>query len=137
MGPYSHRIRAARQQKRLTQQQLADKLGVSRVSVTQWEIGTTKPSTDNLYRIADALDVDMSWLLTGDGALPNGMESTEGYSRQVLINVARELSENGVFASNDDHDTVVKAFLALCDEHKAKLSQNVDHIASLKAQPVD
>lgn len=37
-------IRAARQRKGLTQQQLADKLGVSKQSVSDWECGRNDPA---------------------------------------------------------------------------------------------
>lgn len=33
------------------------KLGVSRVSVTKWENGTTKPDGENLHQLALALEV--------------------------------------------------------------------------------
>lgn len=40
-------IADARRKAHLTQQQLADKLGVSRAAVANWEAGLARPDTDN------------------------------------------------------------------------------------------
>ncbi|HHD2712166.1 TPA: LexA family protein [Klebsiella oxytoca] len=61
------RIRARRVQLDITQQTLAKKLGVSRVSVTKWENGTTKPDGENLHQLALALQVSSEWILYGEG----------------------------------------------------------------------
>lgn len=58
-------LQAARKQKRYTQQEVADALGVSRVAVSQWENGTSDPSTDNLIRICDYLDLNLSAATAG------------------------------------------------------------------------
>lgn len=50
---------AARKQMKLTQQQVADTLGVSRVAVGQWESGTTTPATSNLLRVCQLLDLNI------------------------------------------------------------------------------
>jgi DNA-binding transcriptional regulator YiaG len=39
-----HQIRALRKQLELTQQELADRIGAQRVSVSRWEIGTSRPT---------------------------------------------------------------------------------------------
>ncbi|PDO81913.1 LexA family transcriptional repressor [Kosakonia sacchari] len=61
------RIRARRLQLDVTQQSLAKKLGVSRVSVTKWENGTTKPDGENLHQLAYALATTPEWILYGKG----------------------------------------------------------------------
>lgn len=61
------RIRARRVQLSVTQLALAKKLGVSRVSVTKWENGTTRPDGENLHQLAGALQTTPEWLLYGQG----------------------------------------------------------------------
>jgi transcriptional regulator with XRE-family HTH domain len=53
------RIRAARRDRNLTQDELADQVGVSRSAVAQWETGRTGQVTGNLSRIAGVLDVNV------------------------------------------------------------------------------
>lgn len=48
-------IRELRQKQGLSQQQLADKLGVSQQAVAQWENGERKPRTEKLQLLAEIL----------------------------------------------------------------------------------
>lgn len=57
------RIKAARKQAGLTQQELADKLKVSYVGVSQWESGRRNPKQQTLSHIAEVLDIPLSSLI--------------------------------------------------------------------------
>lgn len=63
------RIRQARKERGLTIQQLADKLGCSHPNVHQWESGKRNPKLTTLHRIANALAINLNWLLTGEGEM--------------------------------------------------------------------
>ena len=52
MMTLSERIRQCRQQAGLSQEQVAELVGVSRQAVAKWEAGTSAPSTENLLRLA-------------------------------------------------------------------------------------
>lgn len=47
--------------------QLAAKTGVSVTTVRQWVRGDAVPGLDNLLAVANALDVSVGWLSTGEG----------------------------------------------------------------------
>lgn len=55
-----------RNQKHLTQEQLAEKLGVSRRTVSLWETGSNLPDLTILIEMADYYDVDLRELLDGE-----------------------------------------------------------------------
>lgn len=59
------RIRQRRRELGLTQQALADKAGVNRVTVTGWEKGDYLPNGVNLQELAKALVTDARWLTDG------------------------------------------------------------------------
>ena len=61
------RIKSQRLVHGLTQESLAKKLGINRVSISQWERGDTSPKGNNLVRLAEILGVKPEWLLFGDG----------------------------------------------------------------------
>lgn len=63
----SDRIRQTRIERKLTQQQLGDKIGVSKATISQWEKGDYSPSGQNLYTLAKVLGVSAEWLLSGRG----------------------------------------------------------------------
>lgn len=50
----------------LTQLQLSRKVGVSSVTISQWESGDTSPKGENLYKLAQALQCSPDWLMFGD-----------------------------------------------------------------------
>ncbi|API59547.1 hypothetical protein BSL82_09660 [Tardibacter chloracetimidivorans] len=57
-------FRAARKRKRLSQQKLADILGVEQPAVQQWETGKSSPRTlDGLRQLCDVLGVSADVLL--------------------------------------------------------------------------
>lgn len=62
------RIKAARDKRGLTQQQLADAIGAKQNEVSRWEAGST-PRADTAVKLADALEVRERWLITGEGPM--------------------------------------------------------------------
>lgn len=63
MGGFPNIFRKIREQSGLTQQQLADKLGISRSAVGMYEKGEREPNFETLELIADTFNVDMNYLL--------------------------------------------------------------------------
>lgn len=59
------RIRTLRQEKNLSQGQLAQQLSVTRQAVSKWEQDLSSPDTLNLVKLADALDTEVEYLATG------------------------------------------------------------------------
>lgn len=61
-------LKNLRKNRGLSQELLAEKIGVSRQAVSKWETDATIPSTANLIKLADILGVDLT-ALTSDGIL--------------------------------------------------------------------
>lgn len=57
---YQDGVRWCRKKLGLTPVQLAEKLGLSDVTIYCWENGTTKPSHDNLVRLCDLADITLA-----------------------------------------------------------------------------
>ena len=56
-------IRRLRRARGLSQEELAGRLGVSRQSVSLWEQGETNPTVENIYAMADVLEVSFDELM--------------------------------------------------------------------------
>jgi transcriptional regulator with XRE-family HTH domain len=56
------RLRKAREELGMSQQQLADALGVDRKSISSWEVGRHQPRYRDVSAIAGATGVDLEWL---------------------------------------------------------------------------
>lgn len=59
-------IKKLRNEKNLTQEQLAEQFNVSRRTVSRWETGRNMPDLDILIEMADCFDVDLRELLDGE-----------------------------------------------------------------------
>ena len=57
------RLRAVRERKALTQQQLAERAGITRGTVTRIEKGLDEPYPTTVRKLADALGVDPEQLM--------------------------------------------------------------------------
>lgn len=59
-------VRELRKEKNLTQEELAEKFGVARRTVSRWETGNNMPDLDILIEMADFYDVDLREILDGE-----------------------------------------------------------------------
>ena len=60
---FANRLKATRKQKGYSQEMLAEKLNVSRQSVTKWETGIAYPEIRTLLELSSVLGKDLDWLL--------------------------------------------------------------------------
>lgn len=60
---FSERLKDLRKQARLTQVDVAEKLGISQPAYASWERGAKKPTQDNLVKIAQILNVSVDYLV--------------------------------------------------------------------------
>ena len=64
-------LKDLRKERNLTQEQIADKFGVSQRSVSRWENGNTMPDISILIELADFYDVDLREILKGERKAEN------------------------------------------------------------------
>ena len=60
------RLRQLREENRLTQSELAKRLGITRSSVNAWEMGISVPSTQYVVELAELFKVSTDFLLGMD-----------------------------------------------------------------------
>lgn len=65
MNELGARLQALRRQANLSQQELAERLHVSRQSISKWELGTAKPDLDNMIRLSELFGVSLDELVLG------------------------------------------------------------------------
>ena len=97
-------LRALRSGAGLTQQQLADKLGVTHISVSRWETGRSEPSSSAIAAISNYFNVSADYLL-GKAKTDNSKNDVDLKDDPVV------LSYGGKPVSDEDMD-VIKAILA-------------------------
>ena len=60
---FEEKLMDLRKKAAMSQEELADRLGVSRQAVSRWELGSTLPDAPNLLKLSDLFGVSIDWLL--------------------------------------------------------------------------
>lgn len=66
---FSSKIKEERLKHNMSQQQLGEKLNISRQSISKWERGESYPSIELLIKISDIFDITLDELVKGDNSL--------------------------------------------------------------------
>jgi len=83
---FEEKIVELRKQKGLSQEELAEQLGVSRQAVSRWELGQTLPDIPNLLQLCDLFGVSADYLVRDE-------EQTVEKSDQSAKTIARLIRE--------------------------------------------
>ena len=83
IATFGDRLAAAREQTGLTVKELADRIGVRKAVLEDWESDAKEPRANRLQMLSGMLNVSLSWLLTGKGDGPSGLETEEPLSADV------------------------------------------------------
>lgn len=93
MCTFHDRLRAIRLERGLTQQQLADAIGVTKSTMAKYDRGALEPNLTNVCRIADALNVSLDYLVYGkepiETVLHNEQESIYGFCSLFVLYLVR------------------------------------------------
>ena len=65
MNIVSNSIKKLREERGMTQDELAEKLNVTRQAVSNWETGKTQPDIETLTRLAEIFDVSVERIIYG------------------------------------------------------------------------
>lgn len=98
---FSERLRELRQNKGLSQSQLADVLNISKSAISMYELGKREPDLETLEGIADFFNVDINYLLgKEDGSMyyldPEAAEIAQEVQQRpelkILFDASRKVS---------------------------------------------
>jgi transcriptional regulator with XRE-family HTH domain len=90
----SEKIIYCRKKAMLSQETLAEKLGVSRQAVSKWETGDAIPDTSNLSALAKVLGTTVDWLLSHEEA-----ETSSSKSENLLSFIKTTIQKYGWLSS--------------------------------------
>ena len=107
----ANRLLQYRKNSGLSQEELAEKLNISRQSVSKWERAEASPDTDNLIELAKIYNVTLDELLNVNKEI--NKESNETKNKKVEVDEDTEIFEN---------DKVTVGILEMC---KNKLEDTI------------
>ena len=71
------KILELRKKSGLSQEEMAEKLNVSRQTISRWEVGTAQPDAGNLRQLSLLFGVTADYLLNNDSESPDDFSRTE------------------------------------------------------------
>lgn len=126
MTSFTNRLVQLRKKRGLTQQQIADEIGVNRGSYSNWEKGKREPSFENLIKLADILDTTTDFLL-GKTNIDFGNDSKvyEEYKELLSQNKKEEIKERYDHSFEFFINAVAKQLNISVEEALDKIIQNI------------
>lgn len=98
------RLKELRKEKKLTQQKIADSIGVSKTSVIYWEKDENVPKHESLIALAGLLGTSTEWLLTGKESKsfkPLSFDQIKQKFGEPKSNQSESTSDIGVYEYGD------------------------------------
>lgn len=110
------RIKTARSNAGLTQRALAEKSGMATGTVQQYELGKRQPRIEQLQKIADALDVDINYLVHG--------KTLQQFEQESIDRIKNALQQ----VQNEHRTRMNTAFDQLNPEGQAVAADQVENL---------
>ena len=82
---FGDKLTRIRKRNGLSQEELGDKLNVTRQTISKWELGQSKPDTDKLMEISKLLNVDFNLLIDDSLSLDNNINNNTNNTSNVII----------------------------------------------------
>ena len=67
----------------LSQEQLADRIGVSRQTISKWEGGQSAPDVEKLIVLSECFDITIDALIRGDSEIPEKPKAADGQNEPI------------------------------------------------------
>ena len=96
-------LQELRKEKGLTQEQLAERMGVARRTVSRWETGSNMPDLDILMELADLYTVDLREILSGE----RKSERMDREMKETVLQVA-DYSRYDMAGFNEEHKKAMR-----------------------------
>lgn len=89
----SEKIYQCRKEAGLSQETLAEQIGVSRQSVSKWETGEADPEIAKLKLLSETFHVSVDWLLSEEDTPETPQPKTDGYNESLSCSSASSDSD--------------------------------------------
>jgi transcriptional regulator with XRE-family HTH domain len=104
---FGEKLREARKEANLSQEEFAQKAGVSRSAVAKWESDRGMPDVENLKVIASLLNISLDYLLDDDGRLTfNETREPVDLESYMKTGKCRDKKDAACYAKYKDADAI-------------------------------
>lgn len=109
---FNNRLYKLRKQSGMSQEELANRLNVSRQTISKWEVGDSTPDLEKLVAISDLFHVSLDELVTGEELKKADEEKSDDKKNELNDNSNEGKNKTDVLSMLDEK--------VLTDENKKK-----------------
>jgi transcriptional regulator with XRE-family HTH domain len=112
---FADNLQSIRKEYQLSQEELAEKIGVSRQAISKWEQGSGYPETEKLLILSQELNVSLDYLMFGDTGnavseksgsqniiAPTGKITIKSFDGKLIVNCYKVLASQVMFKARSD-----------------------------------
>ncbi len=112
---FADNLQSIRKEKKISQEELAEKIGVSRQAISKWEQGSGYPETEKLLILAQELNVSLDYLMLGETGntmseksmsqnviVPTGKITIKSFDGKSIVNCYKVLVSQVMFKAKTD-----------------------------------
>lgn len=112
---FADNLQSIRKEKRLSQEELAERIGVSRQAISKWEQGSGYPETEKLLVLSRELNVSLDYLMLGEMRTadndtsashniiaPTGKITIKSYDGKSIVNCYKVLASHVMYKAKMD-----------------------------------
>lgn len=112
---FADNLQSIRKEKNLSQEELAERIGVSRQAVSKWEQGSGYPETEKLILLSQELNISLDYLMLGEMRIPEtnkpligniiaptGKITIKSFDGRSIVNCYKVLASHVMYKARDD-----------------------------------
>ena len=111
---FADNLQAIRKEKQISQEGLAEIIGVSRQAISRWEQGSGYPETEKLIMLSKELNVSLDYLMLGEKSIdnikvqsnnivvPSGKITILSYDGKTIVNCYKVLASQVMYKAKTD-----------------------------------
>ncbi|MDF2804117.1 MAG: transcriptional regulator, family [Anaerocolumna sp.] len=112
---FADNLQSIRKEKQISQEELAEKIGVSRQAISKWEQGNGYPETEKLLVLAKELNITLDFLMLDEERIsenskalnnniivPTGKITIQSYDGKSIVNCYKVLASHVMFHAKID-----------------------------------
>lgn len=123
---FGEKLKNARKEASLSQEQLAEKMSVSRSAIAKWETDKGMPDVNNLKAIAQLLNVSVDYLLDdGEKLSFNEIKESINLTDYEVTGKCRDVKDAVCVAKNSDADAI---YALIRNKKMTKLEWVIDFV---------
>lgn len=113
---FGKKLKNLRVDKGLSQEQLAQKLNISRQAVSKWESNNSYPDLDNLIQLREIFNISLDDLIINDEKLQGNIELNYNNNEELISNKKGKnpaLEDKNTEENNEDEDEEMSVSLII------------------------